>query len=70
MLMFFIKKEYLVLGEDKDEVYKMRILAHLTEKRLEEILINCYKIVEEKENLNVIDLIEDIKRQVISSNEE
>lgn len=45
----------------------MNTLANLTEKKLEKILINCKNLVQEKENLNVNELIEDIKKQVISS---
>ncbi|MFC0269957.1 hypothetical protein ACFFIX_00600 [Metabacillus herbersteinensis] len=43
----------------------MNISAKLTEQKLEEILINSYKMGQEKEDLRVSELVEDIKRQVI-----
>lgn len=43
----------------------MNIAANLTQKKLQDILISSYKKGQEIENLKVIDLIEDIKRQVI-----
>lgn len=43
----------------------MNISANLTQKELQEILIKSYKKGEEKENLKVIDLVEDIKHQVL-----
>ncbi|WP_226526472.1 hypothetical protein [Metabacillus niabensis] len=43
----------------------MNISANLTQKKLQEILINSYEKGQEKENLRVTELIEDIKRQVI-----
>ncbi|UOK56382.1 hypothetical protein MGI18_15610 [Bacillus sp. OVS6] len=42
----------------------MNIEPNLTQKELQEILTSSYKKCHELENINVIDLIEDIKRQL------
>ena len=43
----------------------MNISEKLTQKELQEILLNTYKMGHETENLKVIELIEAIQQQVI-----
>jgi hypothetical protein len=61
----FVIENFIFRMKKEDEVEKMNISANLTQKKLQEILINSYKKGQEKENLRVAELIEDIKRQVI-----
>ena len=44
----------------------MDISEHLSQEKFQEILISVYRKGEEKENLRTIDLINDIKQQLIS----
>lgn len=44
----------------------MNISEHLSQEKFQEILISVYRKGEEKENLRTIDLINDIKQQLIS----
>jgi hypothetical protein len=64
--MFFIKN-LMIRVKKEDEVGEMNISANLTQKKLQKILLNSYKKGQENENLKAIELIEDIKRQVISA---
>lgn len=66
IVMFFIKN-LIFRVKKEDEVGELNISTNLTQKKLQEILLNSYKKGQENENLKAIELIEDIKRQVITA---
>jgi hypothetical protein len=47
----------------------MSMTSLLTQQKLEQILVTTFFKVQESEKINIIDLIEEIKQQIISEKE-